>query len=267
MDFMKNKRKKWIFFIYIILLMLFLFKPRIILSQQCTRTWTPALPCYLSTLSYDLYSCGDYTYCRCNNSQTTQEYYCDTRAIGGIIHCGFYRDTDTYCISHCDFGNCRAAEYQACNNSEWFECGFVEPTVTPRPTNTPTPTITPTPLANLTMGTLTRAPTCSKVGNSMTFSGVITNNGAGGTGVGFKARLEIDYNQDGTYDFTAPLNSVSALNSMASTTTTFTNAWTAIVGDHRFRICADKPDNDVTETDETIADNCQSQNFSVTEKF
>ena len=141
----------------------------------------------------------------------------------------------------------------------------MEPTVTPRPTNTPTPTITPTPLANLTMGTLTRAPTCSKVGNSMTFSGVITNNGAGGTGVGFKARLEIDYNQDGTYDFTAPLNSVSALNSMASTTTTFTNAWTAIVGDHRFRICADKPDNDVTETDETIADNCQSQNFSVTE--
>ncbi|MBU0998924.1 hypothetical protein KKG24_01255 [Patescibacteria group bacterium] len=79
-----------------------------------------------------------------------------------------------------------------------------------------------------------------------------------------QASLEIDLNNNGSYDVTLPSVSVKALGAGGAETVNWTgaNAWTAVAGTHKFRICADAL-NSSSESNES--NNCSTGIFTVEE--
>ncbi len=75
-----------------------------------------------------------------------------------------------------------------------------------------------------------------------------------------QTRLRLDLNNDGSYDTTFANQSTAALAAGAIETETWSNAWTAVAGTHRFEICADI-NNNVSESNES--NNCLTQTFTV----
>jgi hypothetical protein len=101
---------------------------------------------------------------------------------------------------------------------------------------------------------------CASQGNVCTFSGVVENTGSSTAGATSATRLRIDVGNDGSYDVTPATQSTGNLAAGATETETWSNAWTATAGTHRFEICADV-NNNVSESNET--NNCTTQTFNV----
>lgn len=98
------------------------------------------------------------------------------------------------------------------------------------------------------------------VGTNLGFSGLVSNTGTGSTGVDFDSRLRIDIGNNDTWDVTvSPNHSSGPLAASASETETWSNAWVATAGTHKFEICTDI-NNEVTESNES---NCFTSTFIV----
>jgi len=79
----------------------------------------------------------------------------------------------------------------------------------------------------------------------MIFEGTINNDGGASSIIGFINRIEIDEDNDGTWDKTSTLET-GPLGAGATRTATFNNVgWDAQPGTHKYRICADEPNNDI----------------------
>jgi hypothetical protein len=95
----------------------------------------------------------------------------------------------------------------------------------------------------------------------MSFSGTVTNQGTAAAGASSYTRLRIDINNDGTYDWTNASNkSTGNLAAGGSETENWSSVWTAVVGTHKYEICADVT-SVITESNET--NNCATQTFTV----
>lgn len=114
---------------------------------------------------------------------------------------------------------------------------------------------------------LSVSPSSSTVGDLLTFSGIVKNQGETGADAS-KTTLSVDgdgdVNSDGNYyNDPSDFSSNNATGDLATGVTemeVWTDAWTATAGAKKFKICADT-DNEVTEDNET--NNCSEMNFSV----
>jgi len=103
------------------------------------------------------------------------------------------------------------------------------------------------------------SPSSPAVGNLMTFSGVVRNQG-GSSAAASSTRLRIDITNNGTWDVLPANQATGSLAVSATETETWSNAWTAVVGTHLFEICADAT-SVVSESNES--NNCSTQTFTV----
>ncbi|OGZ45764.1 MAG: hypothetical protein A2756_02540 [Candidatus Ryanbacteria bacterium RIFCSPHIGHO2_01_FULL_48_27] len=112
-----------------------------------------------------------------------------------------------------------------CSTSYWQLQVFDAPTGTPPPS---------TGSADLMLDAIKRTPTDATIpkGTLMSFTGTVANHGTG-VAVASQTRLFID----GTA--ISPDQTTGALAAEGSETETWTNAWTATEGAHKFQICAD----------------------------
>lgn len=113
---------------------------------------------------------------------------------------------------------------------------------------------------NLTVQSPTFTPVNPVAGNPMSFSGTVKNVAASGTAGPSQTRFQLDRGNNGSWDVTPANNATGALGPNANEVETWSNVWNALVGQHRYEICADVT-NTVAESDEN--DNCVSPTFSV----
>ncbi len=105
---------------------------------------------------------------------------------------------------------------------------------------------------NLNSGSLT-------FGSSLTFKGTVKNSGTATATPAFTNRFQIDLGNNGSYDVTlSPHPSISSLGASLSQVVT-SGSWTATIGTHRVRLCADSPTSVVAESSES--NNCQSSSL------
>lgn len=121
---------------------------------------------------------------------------------------------------------------------------------------------------------VTYRPVPATVGASIVFSATVQNIGEGDTGP-FKTEnialnandgdsdlyLRIDYNSDGSWDYTKTVY-VPPLRSQKISLKNFSSGWKAVAGTHKYQLCADGG-NDVQETNES--NNCQEGTITVSE--
>lgn len=81
----------------------------------------------------------------------------------------------------------------------------------------------------------------------------------GGPAGAFQNRLRIDIDNNGTWDITPDLVNTSSLSFGQTTTLSWSNAWTATAGLHKFEICVDI-NNAIVEYSES---NCKTMKFAV----
>ncbi|MFH1827207.1 MAG: CARDB domain-containing protein, partial [bacterium] len=152
------------------------------------------------------------------------------------------------------------------NCSSWNDLKIITPTPIPP---------TPVPLPDLTIVEPRSNPEITIVeGSAMDFFFKIRNKGTLGTAqlpsYAFNVRLQVDYERDGTanrqfdiYRRTTGIGAGNTTNEISGSPT-----WTAVygtTGNHRYRICADMPDNEIPEIIDSWLDNCSSWvNFVVT---
>lgn len=133
-------------------------------------------------------------------------------------------------------------------------------------TSTATVTFLAESLPNLIVENLSHMPEPGQIkpGESMSFSGVVKNLGLPGTGVLFATSLTIFLDSDPNRPLTFPNMTTGPLDGRdgahPAETEQWTNAWTALTGTHRFKICTDV-NNVVTESDEI--QNCDERSFTV----
>ena len=100
-------------------------------------------------------------------------------------------------------------------------------------------------------------------GQQVTFAATVQNSGALAASAVSQTRLRLDIGNDGTYDVTTPPfadQTTGALAAGASEVENWTNAWTAIVGDHKFEVCADTTHAIIESNGEN---NCTTRTFNV----
>ncbi|MFH1392291.1 MAG: CARDB domain-containing protein [bacterium] len=119
---------------------------------------------------------------------------------------------------------------------------------------------------DLVVENLFTTPGALVVGNSASFSGTVKNQ-SGSPAAATKTRLRIDADLVDPWSSDTwgppPINKpTGALAVGATELVTWDNAWIVSYGTHRFEICADIL-NDVIESDETTASNCEEMVFSV----
>lgn len=105
-------------------------------------------------------------------------------------------------------------------------------------------------------------PATVKIGDMVTISGVVKNNGAQTAQDTFnlaRNRLEFDENNDGDWDI-VETRMLGNLNPGASETEVFADIWIATPGTHRYVICADSTGR-IVESDET--NNCREETITV----
>jgi len=120
------------------------------------------------------------------------------------------------------------------------------------------PPITAKP--DLVSRNLSNDPSNPVEGSSMSFSGVVRNRGDASAGRGSWTRLRLDVNNDGTWNWLPDNRWTGNLAAGAAETETW-SGWTAVVGTHKFEICADVTDR-VDESNE--GNNCTTKTFTVT---
>ncbi len=111
---------------------------------------------------------------------------------------------------------------------------------------------------DLTTGSYSISPANPTPGTSMTFWGIVRNQG-GSDAPPSTSRFQLDIDNDGTFDTTLGTPATGAL-PIGSSETETSNPWTVVLGTHRFQLCSDI-NNDVAESDET--NNCGGLTFSV----
>lgn len=121
----------------------------------------------------------------------------------------------------------------------------------------------PSPTVDLASGTPILSTGTLVNGNSVTFSGSVTNGGGANTTATFSNRFQIDLGANGTYDTNiSAASTMVGLNAAQSKTAT-SLAWTASTGTHKIRLCADNPTSVVVESNE--GNNCGADfTFTVT---
>ena len=97
-------------------------------------------------------------------------------------------------------------------------------------------------------------------GKTLSFSATVKNQGGANATVASQTRLRIDKNNDGTWDVLPANQSTDALAVNATQTATWSNAWIATAGTHKYEICADAT-GIITESDDN--NNCVSKIFTV----
>jgi len=97
-------------------------------------------------------------------------------------------------------------------------------------------------------------------GTYLSFSGIVKNQGGSSADVS-KTYLGIDINSDDVVDESPAYASTGALAPGVSETETWSNAWIATAGTHKYTICADATGL-VSESNET--NNCTSSTFTIT---
>jgi len=117
---------------------------------------------------------------------------------------------------------------------------------------------------DISVQSVTLFPSNPQVSTKLRFEGLVTNDGQGDAGSTFVS-LRIDVGNNGTWDVSRGQITIDSLpGSLSGTKYLFTaswiDAWTGVVGTHRFAICADAGGS-VAESDET--NNCRSYTFSI----
>src|SRR3989338_1010342 len=108
--------------------------------------------------------------------------------------------------------------------------------------------------------TLSYSPLNPQSGQIMSFNGDIGNFGAVAAEAS-KAELKIDAGNNGTWDVSA-FADVGSMQSGETKSVSWQNVWTAVPGNHKFRICADAQ-NSINESDES--NNCADMFFQAPE--
>ncbi|MBI2065382.1 MAG: hypothetical protein HYT62_05045, partial [Candidatus Yanofskybacteria bacterium] len=107
---------------------------------------------------------------------------------------------------------------------------------------------------------LATAPGSLITGQAVSFSATVRNSGTGNASVSSATRLRLDLDNNGSYDQTFTNASTGALIAGATEVETWSSVWTAVVGTHKFEVCADTG-SVVSESNE--GDNCTTQTFTV----
>ena len=96
-------------------------------------------------------------------------------------------------------------------------------------------------------------------GDSIQFTGDITNQGSAPTGGNSTAQFRMDLNNDGTFDSTISTHTVGSI-ATGNTVTVTSSSWTATAGTHRVEFCSDI-NGVIAESNE--GNNCRTQIITV----
>lgn len=113
--------------------------------------------------------------------------------------------------------------------------------------------------SDLIIQSLSMSPASTTAGQEVHFSGTVKNQGEASAASSL-TRLNLDLDNNGTWDIFMGAMPTSALGVNAIVTKSWQETWIAIAGTHKFEICADV-DLEVAESDET--NNCLSRVFTV----
>lgn len=169
-------------------------------------------------------------------TQQTGLYKGATSSTGGI--------TAIFCEAYTTAGACSAVP----------GCTWQLPLSSPYGRCIPTPGSPDLRIQNIAI-----TPNNPQIDQNISFTATVINDGAANVVDSFILRLRIDAGNDNSWNVTTD-QSISNLNQNASKTVTFTNAWKAAAGTHRYRVCADAGPN-ISESNEY--NNCLVQTIVI----
>lgn len=117
------------------------------------------------------------------------------------------------------------------------------------------------PRPDLIVQSVSFSPNPSTRGSSMNFTGVVKNQGTASAGTTSYTKLRIDVDNNGSWDVIGTNKQTAALAAGATETETWSSAWTAKSGIHKFEICADFYNSVTNES--SGSNNCTSKTFIV----
>lgn len=130
------------------------------------------------------------------------------------------------------------------------------------PADTDTATVTVQPAPDFTSGVPGINSGLPYAGQTLTFWANVTNGGAADTSATFSNRFQVDLNANGSWDVNLDAtNSITGL-VVGQSKQAVSPGWTAVLGTHRIRLCADAPTSAVAESDES--NNCSTSFLSFT---
>ncbi|MDO8486683.1 MAG: CARDB domain-containing protein [Candidatus Curtissbacteria bacterium] len=116
--------------------------------------------------------------------------------------------------------------------------------------------------ADLVIDSVSFSPSTVQEGQAVSFSALLRNAGSG-TANPSSTRLRIDFDSNGTWDFTSGFIPTSFLAAGGTQTISWNNIWTAVVGNHKVEVCADAT-GVVNESNND--NNCKTEQITVGRK-